>query len=120
MAAFTAWSVAPTQPNTGWTISQLAAIQQTMQATSVIFDEDTATLELRLSDGGVFRILEPAVAKQVYDKISVGGQITDVQRTWLEKYRVDLRSENRQRLRDLLKEMREEIRGEHFLGDPHL
>ncbi len=59
-----------------------------LQATRVYYDADTATLDFTLSDGADYRITEPAHARALRSKISVGGMINEGQRWWLEKYRV--------------------------------
>lgn len=80
-----------------------------MQTTNVSYDTDTGILTLRLTTGEEFHITQPAHALAIKDRISVGGAITDTQRTWLEQYRVELRQSNRERLRDKLKTLRREM-----------
>lgn len=82
-----------------------------MQLTSVLHDLDTGLLALRLSTGEEFLISNPAIAQSLKDKISVGGRITDVQRTWLEQYRLIKTEANKERMRAVLNRLRADIRG---------
>lgn len=82
-----------------------------MQATNVTFDEDTCTLEIRLSTGDLYRITDPFHARAIKEKVSVGGNISDAQRWWLAKYLVpdQLRDANKERVAATLKRIREEL-----------
>lgn len=77
-----------------------------MQATSLSLDDDTGILTLRLDDGAEFEITDPSHASAVHNHISHGGKINDDQRQWLQKYRVEIRYTNRERLRAKMKEIR--------------
>lgn len=81
-----------------------------MQITSLNADPDTGTLEIRLSDGAEYQITNAGHARALNDKISVGGVISDVQRFWLEQYRVRRGDAGRERLKERLGELRREIR----------
>lgn len=81
------------------------------QISTLSYDPDTAMLDLRLSTGEEYRITNPAHARAIKDKVSVGGTLADVQRFWLEQYRVHVRDSNSERLRSKLAEFRKELRG---------
>ncbi len=80
-----------------------------MQATNITYDDDTGTLTIRLTSGEEFRITHPVHARTVRERLSVHGLITDVQREWLEQYRIETRHANRERLRDQLRILRKEL-----------
>ncbi len=81
-----------------------------MQISSSEYDDDTARLTIRMTDGAEYQIDNPAHAIALKDKISPGGILSGTQRAWLERYRVVIRHTNRERLRAKLREMREELR----------
>ncbi len=81
-----------------------------MQVTSTGYDQDTGTLSIRLDDGSEYQIDQPAIAVAIKDKISCGGNISEVQYEWLQQYRVAMRDTNRERLRVKLREIRSELR----------
>lgn len=87
-----------------------------MQLTSVIFDDDTSTLDIHTDDGAEYSITNPHYAKTMRDRISVGGQVSESQREWLEQFRVNLRHTNRRSLRDRLNRLRVEIRMAKEIG----
>lgn len=81
-----------------------------MQTTNVEYDEDAGVLRIRLDTGDEYQIDNAGHAARIKDKISVGGVISDDQRWWLEKYRINLRQGNRDRLRERLRQLRRELK----------
>lgn len=60
---------------------------QVYQVDSISYDRDTEITELRLSNGAVYRITNPAHAQIIHRSITVGGAISLEQKEWLERYR---------------------------------
>ncbi len=81
-----------------------------MQVTRVSLDDDTGVLSLSLNTGEEYEIVSPAHARSIYEKISVGGMISDTQKFWLDKFAVQKVSDKPElldKLRILRKELRE-------------
>lgn len=84
-------------------------LDMSMQATAIAYDPDTGILTLRLTSGEEFRITNAGHARTVKERLSVHGTVTDVQRSWLEQYRVSERQTNRTLLREKLAALRREM-----------
>lgn len=91
----------------------MTTLHRDTEASSLVYDDDTGTLDVRLVCGTEFRILNAGHARAIYEKIPPGGRITAAQREWLEPFRVATRVDRRDRLRLLLKSLRQELRMRH-------
>ncbi len=80
-----------------------------MQVTSITLDSDTGVLRLSLDTGENYEITNPVHARTIYEKVSPGGIISDTQKFWLDKYRIDEQIVNRKRLLEKLGTLRHEI-----------
>ncbi len=78
------------------------------QITNSTYDDDTGILRLRLSTGEQFQVTNPGHAVRIRNRISHGKHLTDLQYSWLAKYRVEIG--NKVVLRRKLAQLREELR----------
>lgn len=66
-------------------------------------------LNLRLTDGAEFCIVNAGHARIIHEKLHPGGRLTAAQREWLEQFRIAPRMDSRTRLRVMLRGLRCEL-----------
>lgn len=80
------------------------------QVVAITIDGDTGILDLRLADGGIYRVANPHYAKTIRKSVSPGGMISEEQRIWLERYRLGPPEGDRVRVLGALRELRLELK----------
>lgn len=80
------------------------------QAISVAYEADAAVLTLRLTNGAEYRVTNAGHAQAIRQSIMPGGELSEGQCVWLERYRVAETPTDRSRLMKGLKELRAELK----------
>lgn len=85
------------------------------QILSSSYDHDTGVLSIHLMSGEHYYVTNAGHAKRIKDKISPGGRLNVEQLGFLAQYLVprrgEMTAENRARLREKIKNLRDELRG---------